>query len=91
MQGRQVGERYAGIGAEGDEIGAAVKRRRGDPFGIAAHAAIDDLDIEEMWTTYSADLGDADQATVTLQFMSNAGSELMLIDFVRFTGTCLEL
>ena len=50
---------------------------------------IDDLGLEEMWTTYGTDLGDVDEATVKLQFKSNAGSELMLIDFVRFTGTCL--
>ena len=51
---------------------------------------IDDLDIEEKWTTLSADLGDSDEATVKLQFQSNAGSERVLIDFVRISGTCIE-
>ena len=51
---------------------------------------IDDLGLEEMWTTLSADLGASDEATVKLQFKSNAGSERVLIDFVRISGTCIE-
>ena len=43
-----------------------------------------------MWTTLSTDLGASDEATVKLQFKSNAGSERVLIDFVRISGTCIE-